>query len=156
MLVSEGDADDEYARVARDRYLPRNCGVVLQRRNAHGYGGARALHLALDLQAERTYDQYAILIDTDAHWGDDERLRAQQAGIAVIEHSPCLEAVLLNIHGHRIYSNTHENKAAFERIYGAPAHRHGVIDRHFSREDFDSARQRIAALDTFLRLLRVK
>src|SRR5580700_11626752 len=97
MLVCEGYAEDQFARVIRDLYLERNCGTILQRKNARGNGGARALQLALQLRRETAHDAYGVLIDTDQHWGDDERTQATAAEIQAIENTPCLEATLLQI-----------------------------------------------------------
>jgi hypothetical protein len=47
LLVCEGEAETQLARVIRDLYLPRGCGTTLQHKNAHGYGGARALKVAI-------------------------------------------------------------------------------------------------------------
>ena len=58
MLVCEGYAEDRFARVIHDLYLPRNCGSTLQRKNARGYGGARALKLVLQLQRQTAHDTY--------------------------------------------------------------------------------------------------
>ncbi len=154
LLVCEGDAEDQLARVIRDRYLPRNCGTTLARKNARGYGGARTLELAVELKNTTAYDEYGVMVDTDRHWGEAERTRAQQHGIVVIENHPCLEAMLLEIAGHRSRRQTQENKATFEAQFGSPAHREGVIERHFTREMFDNARSRIASLHKLLSLIR--
>jgi|SRR5579872_2168964 len=153
MLICEGDAEDQLARVTRDLYLERNCGTTLHRKNAHGHGGAGALELAIQLRAQTGYHDYAVLIDTDQHWGDPERARARANGIISIENHPCLEAVLLQVDSQRAYQNTRDNKAAFETLYGGPASRDGVIRRHFPREKFDNARTRVAPIDQLLRLI---
>src|SRR5687768_11275808 len=104
LLVCEGDAELELARVMRDCYLPRFCGTVLAFENAHGFGGAHALEVALQRQKESAYDGYGVLIDTDQHWSDGDRERAQVANIIYIENNPCLEATLLSVAGHRSYA----------------------------------------------------
>jgi hypothetical protein len=43
--------------------------------------------------------------------------------------------------------------AEFETIYGAPAHRQHVIERHFDSARFDDARPQVAAIDLLLRFL---
>jgi hypothetical protein len=154
MLVCEGYAEDQFARVIHDLYLPRNCGTTLQRRNARGYGGAGALDVALQLQPQTGHDAYGILVDTNTHWGDPERARAQQAGIVVVENNPCLEAILLQVDGQRVHQQTRENKASFVTLYGGPASREGVIRRNFPRDKFDDARSHVAAIDQLLRFIR--
>jgi len=140
--------------VIRDLYLPRNSGTTLHRKNARGHGGAGALGLALELQKSTEYDRYAVLVDTDRHWGDDERALATRNDIVVIEQRPCLEAVLLRIDGQTAHAQTRENKAAFRERYGDDASRDGLIGRKFTRQMFDAARSRVEALDQLLRLIR--
>jgi hypothetical protein len=154
LTVCEGDAEEQLVCVIRDLYLPRNCGTTLHRKNARGHGGAGALRLALELQQSSVYDCYAILADTDRHWGQDERDVAARNTIVAIEQRPCIEAVLLHIDGQTTYAQTRDNKAAFRDRYGDDASRDGLIRRKFTRQMFDAARNRVEALDQLLRLIR--
>lgn len=154
LAVCEGYAEDQLACTVRDLYLARNCGTTLQRRNAHGYGGAHALEVALDLKESTEYDRYAVLVDTDRHWGEAERALAARHGIVAIEHRPCLEAMLLAVDRQPARASTRDYKAAFRERYGDDASRDGLIARHFTREMFDGARDRVEALDRLLGLIR--
>jgi hypothetical protein len=154
LLVCEGYAEIELARVIRELYLPRGCGTTLTAKNARKGGGEGALKLAIEMRAHAEYDDYGVLVDTDRHWGDAARAQAQGNGIAVVENDPCLEAVLLQVGGRQTHRNTNDNKAAFELQYGGPAHRPGIIERSFARAQFDAARRHVAAIDRFLRLIR--
>ena len=154
LVVCEGDAEDQLACVIRDLYLPRNCGTTLHRKNARGHGGAGALQLALEFQQSTAYDRYALLIDTDRHWGDDERALAAEHSIVAIENDPCIEAMLLQVDGQPVRARTRDNKAAFRARYGDDANREGIIRRNFTRQMFDNARGRIQALERFLTLIR--
>jgi hypothetical protein len=154
LVVCEGDAEEQLICVIRDLYLPRNCGTVLHRKNARGHGAAGALELALELQKSTAYDQYALLADTDKHWGGDERALAARNRVAAIEQEPCLEAVLLRIDRRPVHAETRENKAAFRARYGDDASRDGLIRRRFTRQMFDDARDQVEALDRLLRLIR--
>jgi hypothetical protein len=153
VLVCEGYAEQELARVIRDLYLPRNCGTTLQSKNSR-HGAPHALELAVQLSAQGDYDEYALIIDTDQHWDDTARSRAHANRIVVIENVPCVEATLLKVDGQNSYNSTADNKSAFEAQYGGPAHRNGVIRRHFPRSKFDAARSRVATIDQLLRLIR--
>jgi hypothetical protein len=153
-LGCEGKAEWQLARVIRDLYLPRNCGTALYAKDANGYGGARTLAIAIDVKGSAAYAQYGVLVDTDQHWGETERTLARTHQIAAIEDSPCIEAVLLDVAGEKPRMTTDENKAAFEKRFGGPAHRDNVIARHFDRAIFDAARDRVAAINSFLRLIR--
>lgn len=153
-LVGEGDSDCQLCIRVRDLYLPRFCGTALQIRNARGFGGRHALAIALELKAIGAHDAYGVMIDTDRLWGDEERRVAREAGIVAVENNPSLEATLLRIDGCAVARTTAENKRIFEDRFGGPAHRPGVITRHFDRAKIDSARSSVSPLDTFLRLLR--
>ena len=155
LVICEGEAEDQLAQLIRDLYLPRHCGTRLQRRNAHGHGGAGALRLALEMKASTEFHRYGVLVDTDRHWGNAERALAQQHSVVAIENDPCLEAVLLKVAGERAHRATSDNKAAFEQRFGSPANREGVLERHFTRAMFDGARTSIGAIDTFLQLIRL-
>ena len=154
ILICEGTAELQYATTIRDCYLSRNCGTVLQPQNAHGGGGKKSLWMARSLQSQTAHDAYGILIDTDEHWADEDRVEAKRAGIVVIENTPCLEAILLRIGGNRISPKTKENKEAFEKEYGGPAHTPNLIKKYFPKSKFEAARSAGSALDEFLRLIR--
>lgn len=153
LLVCEGYAEMEWVRVIRDWYLPRGCGVSLRPENRRGYGGAAALELAIQRRREGDYDRIGVVVDTDQHWSDAERRSAIGNGITIIECTPCLEAMLLSVDGQRVHAGTADNKDSFERAYGGPAHRPGVIRRHFPRAKFDDARKRVLAVHRCLTLL---
>src|SRR5438105_8035067 len=108
MLIRQGAADDQLARVTRALYPPRNCGTTLHRKNAHGHGGAGALRVAVQLQSQTAYDSYGVLVDTDQHWTDVERALARQHHIVPIESHPCLEAVLLAVDSLRPHAQSRD------------------------------------------------
>jgi hypothetical protein len=153
LLVCEGYAEHEFARVIRDHYLPRDCGTTLQPKNSR-LGMPHALELAIQIHAQGSYDEYALIVDTDQHWDSAARSRAQANGIVVVENEPCLEATLLKVDKQKTYQSAPENKTAFEAAYGGPAHREGVIRRHFPRNKLDGARAQVAAIDQLLRVIR--
>ena len=153
LLVCEGYAEVEWIRVIRDLYLPRGCGISLRPENRRGFGGAAALTLAVQRRREGDYDRIGVVVDTDQHWGDAERQMAVEHGITAIECIPCIEAMLLSVDGQRTHSSTADNKNAFERLYGGPANRSGVIRRHFPRSKFDVARSRVLAVHRCLTAL---
>lgn len=154
LLVCEGYAEVELARVIRDLYLPRGCGLALRIENRRGFGGAAALELAIERSRDGVYDGCGILIDTDQHWTDAERQTARAHDIIAVECTPCIEAVLLDVDQQRTHARTADNKTAFRRAFGDDAHRCGVIQRHFDRAKLDGARARVRAIDELLRFLR--
>jgi hypothetical protein len=153
-LVGEGDGERQLGVHVRDLYLPRFCGTALTIKNARGYGGRHVLNVALELKAVGAYDAYGLIVDADRLWGEEERRVASSAGIVAIENDPSLEATLLRIDGCAVARTTSDNKRLFVERFGGPAHRDGVIKRHFDRAKIDAARYSVAPLDTLLRLLR--
>jgi hypothetical protein len=153
LIVCEGYAEVELVRVLRDIYLPRGCGCSVHPENCRGGGGVLAL--TIQRQQEAAYDRYGLIIDTDKHWTGDNRATANALGITAVESTPCLEAMLLAVDGQKVHAGTTDNKAEFERAYGGPASRPGVIARHFTRSKFDAARARVLALDQLLAFLGV-
>jgi hypothetical protein len=153
LIVCEGYAEVELVRVLRDIYLPRGCGYSVRPENCRGGGGVLAL--TIQRQQEAVYDRYGLVIDTDKHWTAENRATAKAHGITAVECTPCLEAMLLAVDGQRVHAGTPENKVEFERVYGGPASRPGVIARHFPRSKFDAARARAVALDQLLVFLGV-
>lgn len=153
-LVGEGDGEWQLGVHVRDLYLPRFCGIALQIKNARGFGGRHALKLALELKAVGAHGAYGVMIDTDHLWGEEERRVAGKEGIVTIENDPSLEATLLRIDGCAIARTTAENKRIFADRFGGPAHRAGIIRRHFDRAKIDAARSIVAPVDALLHLLR--
>lgn len=154
LLVCEGYGECQFASLVRDLYLPRDCGTALQIKNARGFGGRQALRLALELKMQTAHDSYGVMIDTDSHWGEQERMTASAAGIIAIENDPSLEATLLRIVRREVARTTAENKRIFEHTFGGPANRDGIIRRNIDRSKIDSARSAIGPLHALLRLLR--
>lgn len=153
LLVCEGYAEVELMRVVRELYLPRYCGTSLRAENRRGFGGAAALQLAIQRKHEGDYDRFGVLVDTDRHWTEAERQLADRHAIVAIECTPCIEALLLTVDGQRVHARTPDNKAEFERVYGGPPNRPGLIARHFTRAKFDGARPRVHTVDRLLSFL---
>lgn len=155
LIVCEGYAEECFVRHLRSQYLSRTGDLALTTQNARGRGGQHVLDHALRLRKRGSYDQVAMLADTDQDWDDRQRARARGYRIQVVESSPCLEAWLLEVNGHRPPDSSGQCKEDFLRVYGLQAHDPKVYERHFNRVVLDNARARIEALDQLLRLIRV-
>jgi hypothetical protein len=153
-LVGEGDGEWQLGVHVRDLYLPRFCGTALHIKNARGFGGRHALGVALELKAVGAYDAYGVMVDTDSLWDNEDRQLARNAGIVAIENDPSLEATLLRIDGCAVARTTAENKRIFADRFGGPAHRDGIIKRHFDHAKIESARTIVEPVDRLLKLLR--
>lgn len=121
--------------------------------NARGKGGKAVLEYALRPQVRGGYDEVAILVDTDQDWSAEERARASAEGIVVLESSPCLERVLLAIHGRAANGPTAKQKRAFIQFFGMEAHDARVYSANFPKALIDQARQNIEMVDQLLKLL---
>lgn len=155
LIVHEGYAEGHLLKHLRGLYVARGAGVTIKLRNAGGWGGKHVLEVALRVRLQAAYDEVAILLDTDKDWDNAQRRKAADHGIQALESSPCLEAWLLAVHGHSTTGNTAQLKRRFEKIYAAEAHAPDVYARHFSKEDMERARERVAVLEQILKLMRV-
>jgi hypothetical protein len=100
------------------------------------------------------YDQVAALLDTDTDWNDKTRAAARRAKVQLLPSEPCLEAVLLRIHGSPVVGRlTAQLKHDFAQRFGVPASDAGVW-RRFHREVIDAASPKVAVLGTLVDLMR--
>ncbi len=152
-IVCEGYAEVCVVRHLRALYLSNSVGHALSHRNARGRGGQRALELATSTQVRAGIDQVAILIDTDQDWSDALRAVAHSKRVRVLESTPCLEAWLLQVAGHRPPDSSAACKRLFEERFRGEAHHEQVYHRHFGRPALDAARLKVPELDQLLALM---
>jgi hypothetical protein len=155
LIVHEGYAEGSLLAHLKTLYVSRSSTLALTMQNARGGGGRHVLDHALRVRRRTTFDEVAILTDTDQDWDDAQRERARAGRILALESSPCLEAWLLGVHRHAVPANGAQIKRDFERFHGGPAHDPRVYPRHFPKDTLDNARARLSTLDQILRLLRV-
>jgi hypothetical protein len=152
-IVGEGYAEEYFLKHLRMLYLARQGNVNLRVTNARGKGGRAVLDYALRPQVHAGFDIVAVLVDTDQDWDDDQRQRARAVSITALESDPCLEALLLAIHGHVRVQGTAKCKRAFRKRFGTDAHDPKVYERHFTKEVLDTARSRVLLVDKILKLI---
>ncbi|MEY4909919.1 MAG: hypothetical protein RL260_3637 [Pseudomonadota bacterium] len=159
LIVCEGDAEELLLRHLRQSYLrdQPGVGIALTIKNHHGKGGDGVLQTTIRIarRESQTWDQVAVMIDTDKDWSDVQRKQARAKRIHAIESSPCLEAWLLDVAGKQPPMITAECKRLFLREFGAEAHDESIHTRHFDRGVLDAARARVSVLDDLLTLLGV-
>jgi hypothetical protein len=155
LIVCEGYAEEALVRHIRALYLHRATVIALSAQNARGKGGKHVVDHALRVRNRSSYDTYAVLLDTDQDWDDEQQKRADANGIRALKSVPCLEAWLLAVNGHAARENGSLNKREFERVYGTHAHDAAVYRNHFPKDVLDRARSRIDVLEQLLTLLRV-
>jgi hypothetical protein len=156
LAVGEGRAEVVLLNHIKKLYLPRNCGITLKVIEGFGKGGMAVLTRTIRVSKGIAYDRKIALLDTDTDWNDQQRTRALQEEIIVVESTPCLEAWLLAIHGVHPVPSTNAFKVAFAQRFGGPAHDPAVYAKHFTSERLDGARVTVPTLDLLLDSLGVK
>lgn len=149
LIVGEGDSEVAFIRHLKAVY-GTEAGRFVQVRNAKGKGAHHVLAYAIRCQQQTPHDRVVILIDNDAHWDEKDRAKAVAKKIKVVESSPCMEAVLLHIHGIVREGTTIEFKTAFQDKFGCEAHEPDYLERHFGRDVLDQARANVPQLADLL------
>jgi hypothetical protein len=103
------------------------------------------------LKANVSYDEVAVLLDTDTDWSDVVARQAEDNGVQVLPSTPCFEAMLLRALGER-QSNARGSKQKFARRVGHDGTKSDHYRELFREEYFEAMRQRDATLDALLRL----
>jgi hypothetical protein len=151
LIVGEGYAEQNFLLHLRSIYTANKQGPHLTIANARGKGAANVVDSAI--ARLKSFDSAGALFDTDTDWNDAVEARARGAGIRIFAATPCIEAVLLDIGGHRAGITSIENKRLFRAQYGDDAHRDGLISRHFPRAMLDDARTRVETLSLLIEAL---
>lgn len=149
LIVGEGDAEVIFVRHVK-AVCAESVGRSVQTINAHGKGGMHVLQKAINHMKNRDYDKVVLLLDTDIDWSNAERAKAAKKRIGVIESTPCLEAWLLQIAGVQVEGDTRVCKRAFHGQFGCEAHQDGYMEKHFSREILDKARDQVPQLNELM------
>lgn len=154
LLVGEGDSEVAFLQHLKALYVTRGCGVAVTIKNARGKGAAHVVDVAVRQSRNAAFDVKAVLLDTDTDWNEKTRATARKAKVLVVEAEPCLEALLLSVHGHPVqHMSTANLKRAFSAHFGASALEPKVYERHFQQEVMEKAKQRLLHLERLLDLL---
>jgi hypothetical protein len=143
LVVGEGYAEYEFLCHIRSLYCSDMNGCAMSVRNAKGKGAAHVVDHAIKAGRAAAYDQVAALLDTDTDWNDKTARSARQNGVIALLSEPCLESVLLNIHGVKSVGLTADRKNAFRKKFGGEAHDDGLVEKHFSKDILDQSRERV-------------
>lgn len=122
LAVGEGEAEGCLLRYTRTLMREnRNLNIIV--RQAQGKGALGVIRYAVAQQATADFDLTLAIFDTDVDWNQDVAALARRHSIQVIACDPCLEAVLCEAScGVRAQKNTQAHKAAFQKLFGWPAH----------------------------------
>jgi hypothetical protein len=154
LLVGEGDAEIAFVRHLKSLYVARGSGVAVTLKNARGKSALSVVQVAINQSRNADFDVKAALLDTDTGWDEKTQKVARKAKVKVLLCIPCLEAMLIGVHGDIQQSQSSNNlKRIFETRFGAPAHDASLYPKHFSKELLEKARLKSAVLEELLTLL---
>lgn len=154
LVVCEGNSEVLFVKHIASLYLQRGSGVRVTVKNARGKGAAHVIDVAIRQSRNADYDERAVLLDTDVGWNQTTEKLARQSGVRVFASTPCLEALLLQVH-QKPFSNrsSAQLKAAFSEQFGRPASDPLVFAEHFGLPHLAHARPRIGVLNQLVTLL---
>lgn len=157
LISGEGKNEEIFIKYLCALYA-RNSGVKITVQN--GRGGS-ADYVVLDATKERaTYDKRVVIIDNDK--GIEEmslaRELAKKHNIGLLEHTPCLEAILLSVLYEKMLPQKKGSqwcKSKFETDYIAVNKRNekSAYERVFPKSLLDTARTRVKELDLLISLV---
>jgi hypothetical protein len=154
LVVGEGNSEVLFVKHLLTLYGRRGGGVRVTVKNARGKGAANVVDVAIRHSRNAAYDVCAALLDTDVGWNQTTEQLAHKGGVRVLSSTPCLEALLLEIHQMPLANRSSAQlKAAFAAQFGKPATDPLVYVQHFALSRLTQARLRVVALHRLLTLL---
>lgn len=154
LIVGEGYSEEYFLKHLVGLYVQRGCGFRFDVKNARGMGAAHVVNVAIRQSRNADFDHRVALLDTDVGWDQRTESLARKERIQVVAATPCLEALLLQVHKRPTQNRTTDQlKQAFEAAFGAPASEPSVYPRFFAKAALEDARAGVAALQTLLTLL---
>lgn len=155
LVVGEGQSEELFVRHLCGLYVQRGSGVRISIKNARGKGAQHVVDYTIRQSRNADYDVRVALLDTDVGWSATTKKMAEKGRIEVLQATPCLEAVLLQIHERPVENRTTAQlKQCFEAAFGASASVPNVFARHFHAPDIEAARTRMPILERLLILLQ--
>lgn len=155
LIAVEGDAEYNFVRQVRSDFTAGKVGHSVIIRNAGGKGALNVIDAAARLQRALRHNYVGAVFDEDVGWDDRARALARRHGIETVRSAPCFEATLLALHGIRIEADTAGYKRRFEVEFGAPAHKDGLLAKHFGRDVLLARRGEVPMIHAILSLIGV-
>jgi hypothetical protein len=129
LFCGEGNAEVAMLTYLKAIYAPRDCGVIVTIKNAHGKGAANVIHCTINAAQIASYDSVCAVFDTDTDWNEAVKAKAKRNCIHVFPLSPCLEAVLCRALGLSTEGLTPQLKAQVKDKTGMEAHYNGFFEQ---------------------------
>lgn len=153
LIVGECYAEEVFLKHLRHIYTLKAEGRSLTVRNARGKGAANVVQETLRVARRLPHTLLASLFGADTDKDGAAAEEARRRRILAVSCDPCIEAVLLRMHGDAATRDSKGHKKAFEERFGAPAHDARVYPKHFPRDFLDAARVNSPQLEQLIGLL---
>jgi len=114
LVVCEGYAEEAFLKHLRQLYTSKSEGRSLTIRNARGKGAAHVVTTTVRISRQLPHKLVASMFDKDTDWSEAAANDARKKKILPVVSDPCLEAVLLRMHGDKVQRDSREglNKSA--------------------------------------------
>jgi len=146
LAVGEGDAEVALLQHLKSIYVHRSCGSTLKILQAYGKGAGNVIRHAIRYGEGQEFDRCIALFDTDKDYTEEVKALAKAERLVEIPSEPCLEALLLCVHGDSKTRTSEQHKLEFLRRFGGRVQDAGVLQAAFTREVLEEARSRISLI----------
>jgi hypothetical protein len=157
LIFGEGLGEEVFLKYLKSIYAC-DCNVAITIRKGKG-GDAKSIVVDAS-KIPGAFDRKIVVLDNDKSTEEMKKARqeAKSKGIEMIENTPCLEFLLLNILGANTQSNSAFCKSEFESKYIAKQRR-GDVNRYkelFPKEKLEKKRSVISVLDSLATIMEGK
>jgi len=152
LIVGEGRHEEAFLNHLKRLYVDRGCGISVAIKNARGKGAKHVVDWTIRQIRNASYDEVAVLLDTDQDWTTAVQTKAKRNKIAVLTSDPCFEAMLLRAMRKRAVGDSKALKKAFGPYVKRDPTRPENYQDHFSHEELQTMRTIEASIDRLLRL----
>ncbi len=154
LLVGEGYAEVAFIAHLKALYVFRGCGIALTVKNARGKGALHVVEVAVSQSRNNAFDVKVAMLDTDTGWDEETRALARRENVLVVPCTPCLEAMLLALHGDIAEGRSSAQcKQVFATKFAGSASEANIYAKHFPSDLLQKARLYSPWLKQLLALL---
>lgn len=153
LIVGSGYAEDAFLKHLKSLYTSKAAGRSVTVGNARGGRAVDVVAEAGRINRRLPHTVLVALFDAALDSDGVASAAARKKRIVAVSCDPCLEAVLLRLHGDLTERDCAGHKSAFAERFGSAAHAPAVYAIHFPQELLDAARASCKQLDELLALL---
>lgn len=140
LAVGEGDAEVALLDHLKATYFSRACGATMKIQQAYGKGAGNVVDRAIACANDQDYDRCLALFDTDQGYTPEVVARAREHQLVTVPAEPCLEGLMLRLHGDTKARSSDQHKAEFARRFGGRVQDGRVLQTHFHLRALERAR----------------